>query len=73
MRRAAAGLVAALVLLAVAPVHAERLIASLSSHRVQITSIFNGVELVLFGTVESDGGSVPRNGTYDIIATVTGP
>jgi uncharacterized protein (TIGR02186 family) len=73
MRRAAAGLVAALVLLAAAPVRAERLIASLSSHRVQITSIFNGVELVLFGTVESDGGSVPRNGTYDIIATVTGP
>jgi uncharacterized protein (TIGR02186 family) len=72
MRRAAAGLVAALVLMT-APVQAERLIASLSSHRVQITSIFNGVELVLFGTVEPDGGSVPRNGTYDIIATVTGP
>jgi uncharacterized protein (TIGR02186 family) len=75
MRRDAAALVPALVvaLLAVAPARAERLIASLSSHRVQITSIFNGVELVLFGTVEPDGDSVARNGAYDIVATVTGP
>jgi uncharacterized protein (TIGR02186 family) len=73
MRRAAAALFVALAVMAAAPAHAERLIASLSSHRVQITSIFNGVELVLFGTVEPDGDSVPRNGTYDIIATVTGP
>ena len=47
MRRAAAALFAALVL--AAPARAERLIASLSSHRVQITSIFNGVELVRSG------------------------
>jgi len=73
MRRAATGLVAALVLLTAPPAGAERLIASLSSHRVQITSIFNGVELVLFGTVEPDANSVPRNNAYDIIATVTGP
>src|SRR5262249_2112900 len=73
MRRAAAGLAAALVLLTAAPGHAERVIGSLSSNGVQITSIFNGVELVLFGPVEPDGGSVPRNGTYDIIATVSGP
>jgi uncharacterized protein (TIGR02186 family) len=72
MKRAAAALAAALVLVA-APARAERLIASLSSHRVQITSIFNGVELVLFGTVEPDTESVPRKGAYDIIATVTGP
>jgi uncharacterized protein (TIGR02186 family) len=73
MRRAAAIVLAALVMLATAPAGAERLITSLSSHRVQITSIFNGVELVLFGTVEPDADSVPRNGAYDIIATVTGP
>jgi uncharacterized protein (TIGR02186 family) len=73
MTRAAAVLLAALVVAAATPGQAERLIASLSSHRVQITSIFNGVELVLFGTVEPDANSVPRNNAYDIIATVTGP
>jgi uncharacterized protein (TIGR02186 family) len=76
MRRAAATLVAALMAapLAVAvPVRAERLIASLSSHRVQITSIFNGVELVLFGTMEPEPEAALRKGTYDIVATVTGP
>ena len=72
MKHAVAALLAAFVLIA-APARAERLIASLSSHRVQITSIFNGVELVLFGTVEPDTESVPRQGAYDIIATVTGP
>jgi uncharacterized protein (TIGR02186 family) len=73
MRRAAAILIAAHVMATAAPARAERLITSLSSHRVQITSIFNGVELVLFGTVEPDADSVPRKGAYDIIATVTGP
>ena len=72
MKRAAV-LLAALVMVATAPARADRLIASLSSHRVQITSIFNGVELVLFGTVEPDANPVPRQGAYDIIATVTGP
>jgi uncharacterized protein (TIGR02186 family) len=76
MRCAAAALVTALlaVPLGVAvPARAERLIASLSSHRVQITSIFTGVELVLFGTMEPEPEAVPHKGTYDIIATVTGP
>jgi uncharacterized protein (TIGR02186 family) len=73
MRRAAIILIAAHVTATAAPARAERLITSLSSHRVQITSIFNGVELVLFGTVEPDADSVPRKGAYDIIATVTGP
>jgi len=52
---------------------AERLVASLSNHIVQITSSFTGVELTLFGTVENDQATVPRNGGYDIVATVTGP
>ena len=73
MKRAATALLAALVMVAAAPAGAERLIASLSSPRVQITSIFNGVELVLFGTVEPDANSVPRKNAYDIVATVTGP
>jgi uncharacterized protein (TIGR02186 family) len=55
------------------PVRAERLVASLSMHRVLITSNFTGAELVLFGTVERDAASIPRRGGYEIVATVTGP
>jgi len=72
-RTGGAVLLVALAALAAAPAHAERLVASLSSHVVQITSNFNGVELVLFGIVEGDdAGDPPREG-YDIVATVTGP
>lgn len=55
------------------PVAAEKLVSSLSSHRVLITPSFVGTELVLFGTIEADGAVVPRRGRYDIVATVTGP
>jgi uncharacterized protein (TIGR02186 family) len=55
------------------PVHAERLVASLSTHRVSITSNFTGAELVLFGAIERDAASVSRRGGYDIIAMVIGP
>jgi uncharacterized protein (TIGR02186 family) len=55
------------------PAGAERLVSSLSSHIVQITSNFTGVELILFGTVENDQATVPHKGGYDIVATVTGP
>ena len=54
------------------PAGAERLVSSLSSHIVKITSNFTGVELTLFGTVENDQATAPHNG-YDIVATVTGP
>jgi uncharacterized protein (TIGR02186 family) len=63
----------ALILLMVAlPARAERLVASLSNHVVQITSNFTGVELTLFGTVEN-APAPPRAGGYDIVVTVTGP
>jgi uncharacterized protein (TIGR02186 family) len=52
---------------------AERLVTSLSSHQVLVTSSFTGVELVLFGSVERDAATVPRRGGYDILVTVTGP
>jgi len=52
---------------------AERLVSSLSNHIVQVTSNFTGVELTLFGTVENDQTTAPRNDRYDIVATVTGP
>ncbi|MCC6780502.1 MAG: TIGR02186 family protein [Hyphomicrobiales bacterium] len=57
----------------IAPAAAERLIASLSSHRVMVTSSFTGAELVLFGGIEQDAASRPRRGGYDIVVTVTGP
>jgi uncharacterized protein (TIGR02186 family) len=52
---------------------AERLVASLTNHRVMITSNYTGGELVLFGTVERDAATAARTGPYDIVATVTGP
>jgi uncharacterized protein (TIGR02186 family) len=52
---------------------AERLIASLTNHRVMITSSYTGGELVLFGSVERDAATVARRGPYDIVATITGP
>lgn len=55
------------------PASAERLVSSLSSHIVRITSNFTGVELVLFGSVEADQATATRNSGYDIVATVTGP
>jgi uncharacterized protein (TIGR02186 family) len=54
------------------PARAERLVASLSSQVVQITSNFTGVELTLFGTVEN-GPAPPPAGDYDVVVTVTGP
>jgi uncharacterized protein (TIGR02186 family) len=55
------------------PAAAERLIASLTNHRVMITSDYTGVELVLFGSVERDATNLVRRGPYDIVATITGP
>jgi uncharacterized protein (TIGR02186 family) len=53
-----------------APAAAQRLVASLSDHRVMVTSSFTGANLVLFGSIETP---TPRKGGYDIIATIVGP
>ncbi len=53
--------------------NAERLVVSLSDHRVMVTSNFVGEELILFGGIEQDQASRTRRGGYDIVATVTGP
>jgi hypothetical protein len=66
-------MVALASVLAAGPAAAERLIASLTNHRVMITSSYTGVELVLFGSVERDPASVERKGPYDVVATITGP
>jgi uncharacterized protein (TIGR02186 family) len=61
------------LVLSATPAASERLIASLSKHRVMVTSSFTGEELVLFGGVEQDKASRPRRGGYDIVITVIGP
>jgi uncharacterized protein (TIGR02186 family) len=59
-------------LLVVAPAHAERLIVSVSNHRVTVTPNYSGEELVLFGSVEKDANT-PPNRSYDLVVTVSGP
>src|SRR6202022_1237127 len=66
-------LVPAVLAASAAPAAGERLVASLSNHRVMVTSNFTGEELVLFGGIEQDGASRPRRSGYDIVVTVTGP
>jgi len=61
------------LIVSVTPAASERLVASLSNHRVMVTSNFTGEELVLFGGIEQDATSRPRRGGYDIVVTVTGP
>src|SRR5262245_63542700 len=71
MRRLAIVLTAALAVCIVSPpATAQRLIASLSNHRVMVTSSFTGADLVLFGFIET---ATPRRGGYDIVATISGP
>jgi uncharacterized protein (TIGR02186 family) len=55
------------------PAGAERLVVSLSNHRVAVTSSFVGENLVLFGTVEPDPGKITLRSSYDLVVTVTGP
>jgi hypothetical protein len=55
------------------PAAAERLVVSLSNHRVAVTSSFVGEELVLFGTIEHDPITSPLRPPYDLVVTVTGP
>jgi uncharacterized protein (TIGR02186 family) len=52
---------------------AERLVTSVSSHRVLISSNFTGTDIVLFGSIEDDDKSANREGGYDIVVTVRGP
>jgi uncharacterized protein (TIGR02186 family) len=66
-------MVACLLLLLCGPARAERLIVSVSNHRVTVTPNYSGEELVLFGSVERDA-SVPADRTaYDLVVTVLGP
>jgi uncharacterized protein (TIGR02186 family) len=73
MRRAAPALVLIAVTLGATSALAERLVVSLSNHRVAVTSSFVGEDLVLFGTVEPDSDKPTLKGGYDLVVTVTGP
>ena len=55
------------------PAAAERLVVSLSNHRVAVTSNFIGEELVLFGTIEPEPATSALRPPYDLVVTVTGP
>jgi uncharacterized protein (TIGR02186 family) len=55
------------------PAVAERLVVSLSNHRVLVTSSFVGENLVLFGTIEPDADRPAQRRDYDLVVTMTGP
>ena len=53
--------------------HAERLIVSVSNHRVTVTPNYVGEELVLFGSVERDEKTPQNLPNYDLVVTIKGP
>src|SRR3954468_3913180 len=59
--------------LAASPARAERLIVSVSNHRVTVTPNYSGEELVLFGSVEKDASTPSTRNNYDLVVTVAGP
>src|SRR3974390_169499 len=75
--RASLALVGAVLVLSAlfpaSPARAERLIVSVSNHRVTVTPNYSGEELVLFGSVEKDSATPPSRTNYDLVVTVSGP
>lgn len=53
--------------------YAERLVTSLSTHRVLISSNFTGTSLVLFASIEDSDGTRDKPKKYDVAVTVRGP
>ncbi|BAM86735.1 conserved exported hypothetical protein [Bradyrhizobium oligotrophicum S58] len=62
-----------LLLAGAASARAERLIVSVSNHRVTVTPNYSGEELVLFGSVEREAQAPPGRAAYDLVVTVRGP
>jgi uncharacterized protein (TIGR02186 family) len=52
---------------------AERLVTSLSTHRVLISSNFTGTSLVLFASIEESDAPRDKPKRYDVAITVRGP
>jgi uncharacterized protein (TIGR02186 family) len=66
--------IAALIILSLGGIaRAERLIVSVSNHRVTVTPNYSGEELVLFGSVEKDAATPADHTAYDLVVTVLGP
>jgi uncharacterized protein (TIGR02186 family) len=59
--------------LAIPQARAERLIVSVSNHRVTVTPNYSGEELVLFGSVEKDAETPAQRSSYDLVVTIMGP
>jgi len=74
-RTSSIALMAGAALLAcTATASAERLVVSLSTHRVVIASNFAGADLTLFGAIEQDAASVGRaGGGHNVVVTIIGP
>lgn len=72
MRAAAIAALALAAAMTALPARAEKLIVSVSNHRVTVTPNYSGEELVLFGSVEKDANT-PANRTYDLVVTISGP
>ena len=72
LRPGVVGIGIALAVFAIGDAYAERLIVSVSNHRVTVTPNYSGEELVLFGSVEKDANT-PANRAYDLVVTVAGP
>lgn len=72
MKRLATFIAVSLCALAT-PAAAEKVVTSLSQHRVAITSSFTGEDLILFGAIEAEAPGGPLRDNYDIVVTVTGP
>jgi uncharacterized protein (TIGR02186 family) len=74
MMRALA-LALALLLAAIAPANAERLVSTLSNTSIQITSSFAGEVLTMFGNVEPNTGETDEvlKGPFHVVIVVEGP
>lgn len=75
LRRTNAALAIALLLAPffVSAAPAERLVTSLSTHRVLISSNFTGTSLVLFASIEDSDAPRDKPKKYDVAITVRGP
>jgi uncharacterized protein (TIGR02186 family) len=56
-----------------APATAEKLVSTLSSQQVLITSSFDGTVLSLFGSIEGDTPEQVASGPYNVVIVIEGP
>lgn len=68
-------LIVVLLLAAMAPAHAQRLVSQISNDTVEITSSFSGERMSFFGTIIPDAGSDDKfvTGPFHVVVVVLGP